>query len=1222
MEWTLIMRPLQYTPFVFPLLISAALSAWLALYCWKHRPTDGAIPLATLMLGVAVWSVGEAGRLVSTVPSASFIWTRVRYLGIVLVPGAWLAFALEYTGQAKWLTARNIALMAVEPAAILVLVWTNQFHHLIWGPMGMESYGSLSVWRASHGGLFWVHAAYSYLLLLIGTFLLTRALIHSPRLYSAQAGILVLGAILSVVANALSLVGLNPLPLDPTPLAFALGGLALVWDVLRFRLFDIVPVARSTVVESMGDGMLVLDPENRVVDINPAARDIIGHPTSEIVGQPIDRVLANRPDLIEHLRDGEGRHAEITVGEGGSRRDYDVLISPLQDRRGRIGGRLVVLHDISGIMKAEADLISQKQWFESLVAMARATSKLPSLEATLQSAVNMAATLTGAEHGSMFLLDGTGSVTHSVLARGEANDEQRDAIVQDVMGEGLAGWVVQHRQPALIFDTEHDDRWIAVDGTPEAGSAMAIPIVSGSAVLGVLTLTHPKANRFTTDHAYLIQAAADQMTLALRNAQMYDEQRRLADRQTTLYEALRTVGEHLDRESIARAAVDVVARLTHWSGVAILLPDDSLTRLTVQAGAGALSASEGRHVPLEQGVAGQAFRTVQVQHVSDVNANLDYVYDNPMLCTELAVPLRRGERVLGVLDAASDCPGTFNDEEIRLARSLGEAIALALDNARLYDEIRRYAADLSALYSVARSISRSLVLEDVLSETLDSALASLRFDAGIVGLTQLPNGRLYLAAERGLPPSVSERLRQEGLGGTLCTYVYEQGEAVAVGDVEQQSPAVANLERDLPWAVSEMRDLNMRAYSGIPLQHQERLLGTLSLFARDPIVLSAENQELQMAIGQQIATAVTNARLFQAIADERSRLQALIESSRDGIILMGMDQRILVVNAPALLFLDLIGQPEDWVNRPIQDVLTVLRHYSPDAVRAIRDGIRLVRTGDESPAEDECDVPPRTIRFLNLPVTANTALLGRLMVLRDVTEERMLERMREDLIHAMVHDLRNPLTVISGALAFLEEDVVDVLAPSHLELWEIAQKSTRSMLDLVKAILEISRLESRQIPLEHTLVSLSGLVNTIFGAQSPLVAEKGLKLESDVPSALPPAWADEALLGRVFQNLIGNAIKFTPPEGVIRVSAEVSPSERLRLLVRISDTGSGIPPDLQERLFQKFVTGRREGHGSGLGLAFCKMALEAHGERIWVESTGENGTTFAFTLPLPPVLES
>jgi two-component system phosphate regulon sensor histidine kinase PhoR len=178
------------------------------------------------------------------------------------------------------------------------------------------------------------------------------------------------------------------------------------------------------------------------------------------------------------------------------------------------------------------------------------------------------------------------------------------------------------------------------------------------------------------------------------------------------------------------------------------------------------------------------------------------------------------------------------------------------------------------------------------------------------------------------------------------------------------------------------------------------------------------------------------------------------------------------------------------------------------------------------------------------------------------------------------------------------------------------------MLELIKAILEISRLESQQMPLEHTLVSLSDLADSALDSQLPLAAEKGVRLESDVPSTLPPAWADVTLLRRVLTNLVSNAIKFTPPDGVIRVTARVDPAEHSRLLVSVSDTGSGIPPEIQDRLFQKFVTGRQEGHGSGLGLAFCKMVIESHGDRIWLESTSEEGTTFTFGLPLPPVLES
>jgi signal transduction histidine kinase/putative methionine-R-sulfoxide reductase with GAF domain len=800
---------------------------------------------------------------------------------------------------------------------------------------------------------------------------------------------------------------------------------------------------------------------------------------------------------------------------------------------------------------------------------------------------------------------------------------EQEAAGPDPLGRRLADWVFQHRQPALVHDASRDDRWPDLPDAPYgAHSALAIPIVSGSAVLGVLTLSHSKANHFSAEHSYLIQAAADQMTLALRNSQMYDEQRRLADRQTKLYEALRAVGEHLDPETIAHAAVKSVARLTGWPAVGILLPDEAGTHLVFRSVTGALRPAEGWRLSVDQGIIGRTFRTAQRQYVPDVSIDPDYVSGHPAIRSELAVPLRRGERMLGILDAASDQLAGFTADDILLAESLAEAIALALDNARLYAEIRRYAADLGALYTFSRAISRSLVLDDVLAETLHSALTSLDFDAGLISLADPNDGQLHLVAERGLLPAAVDRMRQEGLTGTLCAYVHGQGEAVSVSDIHQETSAMTELEEEAPRTFSAMRDLGMVAYSGIPLLYQDRSLGTLSLFATQPRVLSADDRGLQIAIGRQIATAVTNAQLFKAVADERSRLQSLIESSRDGIMLIGTDQCVLVVNAPALDFLRLTGQPENWVNRSVQDALTTLERHAPDFVPVILDEMNQVRTGDDTPGDGEGDAPPRAIHWQSLPVMADTTPVGRLLVLRDVTEERLLERMRDDLVHAMVHDLRNPLTSISGALSFLSNSIMDTLSSGERQLWEIAQKGTERMLGLVRAILEISQLESGQVPLDYALIPLDALVAGVLDSQLPLAVEKGLRLEGDVPPDLPPAWADSTMIERVLQNLIGNAIKFTPTGGAVQVSARVDTSEPSTLRVSVSDTGSGIPSEIQGRLFQRFVTGQQEGRGSGLGLAFCKMVMEAHGKRIWVESTSESGTTFVFTLPLPPGLES
>ena len=244
-----------------------------------------------------------------------------------------------------------------------------------------------------------------------------------------------------------------------------------------------------------------------------------------------------------------------------------------------------------------------------------------------------------------------------------------------------------------------------------------------------------------------------------------------------------------------------------------------------------------------------------------------------------------------------------------------------------------------------------------------------------------------------------------------------------------------------------------------------------------------------------------------------------------------------------------------------------------------------------------------------------------------MTEERLLSKMRDDLTHTMVHDLRNPLTGISTALLLLDRKLEALLSPAQHRLLEIASRSTERMVELVNAILDVSRLESERMPLNPAPVSLTSLVADTLRMQSPLATAGHLRVAGDVPDDLPLIWADAELIGRVLQNLVGNAIKFTPRGGQVRVVARQShgqlgegesfgSTDASYISVSVVDNGPGIPLDLQGKLFQKFVVGEQEKRGSGLGLALCKLAVEAHGGRIWVESEMGQGTTFTFTLPV------
>jgi len=190
------------------------------------------------------------------------------------------------------------------------------------------------------------------------------------------------------------------------------------------------------------------------------------------------------------------------------------------------------------------------------------------------------------------------------------------------------------------------------------------------------------------------------------------------------------------------------------------------------------------------------------------------------------------------------------------------------------------------------------------------------------------------------------------------------------------------------------------------------------------------------------------------------------------------------------------------------------------------------------------------------------------------------------------------------------------LPESQREIVTVAQQGAQRLLNLITAILDVSRLESGQMPLEREPVRLDIVAAEVAEMQQVLALDKHQTIENQVPADLPLVSADVELIHRVLQNLIGNAIKFTPPDGLISIGAWRDPVNDRNLIVAVKDSGIGLVPELQARLFEKFVTGRVRGRGSGLGLAFCRLVVKAHGGRIWVESTPGNGAIFLFTLPV------
>ncbi|MFB6226986.1 MAG: histidine kinase N-terminal 7TM domain-containing protein, partial [Halobacteriales archaeon] len=291
---------------------------------WSHRdgPTERAFGI--LVGSIALTVIAFTARLFAADLGAKLVWELVGYAGLVVLPAAFLVFALRFTGRHEWVSRPVLAALSVHPVFTLVLLATNPGHGLFYAGVSLTEVGDLSllVWTSANAGpAFWIHLVYSYGLLFFGTVLLLRSALTSNRLYRAQTAAIVGGTLLSWGVNLAVVAGLGPEYIDLTPLGFALGVIVLAVGVFRFQLLDIVPAARRTLVESLDDAVFVLDSENRIVETNPAGRaSPCLHPeVDDPVGQPLQSTLRDELAGQPAFEDGT---AECTLRIDGDRRHF------------------------------------------------------------------------------------------------------------------------------------------------------------------------------------------------------------------------------------------------------------------------------------------------------------------------------------------------------------------------------------------------------------------------------------------------------------------------------------------------------------------------------------------------------------------------------------------------------------------------------------------------------------------------------------------------------------------------------------------------------------------------------------------------------------------------------------------------------------------------------------------------------------------------------------
>jgi NtrC-family two-component system sensor histidine kinase KinB len=509
-------------------------------------------------------------------------------------------------------------------------------------------------------------------------------------------------------------------------------------------------------------------------------------------------------------------------------------------------------------------------------------------------------------------------------------------------------------------------------------------------------------------------------------------------------------------------------------------------------------------------------------------------------------------------------------------------------------------ASLALLYLIASEIHTYLDLDAVLHRVLMAT----------IGTMDTPHGSLYIFDDQG---KITQRLvikdwQVQDKQDAQTDPVVEKG-LVNWVIRNQQGAIVPNTALDERWYSRASEP--PRSAIAAPLQTRNGVVGVLSLVHDQPGYFSESDLAMLTVIADQATTAVINARLYQA----EQRRRQLVEQLQAAEMRY---TRLFEDNTDMLLIFDYEGKVLDANHKACEALLQDKESLIGTDVSALDDNLR-TRFDSSLPGwcagqeiVFEADLPVTPDRLIPVEFRTKRIDYGRADGIewngRDISGRREVEQLRQDLTNMLVHDMRGPMGNLINAINTIPLVMREIPPASPVA-------SGQQMQDLIDSMLDISRLEQHEVPLNRTRGDVDTLIRAVEDQLSSMATAKQVELSFEVQGELTVPWIDQEMIRRVLFNLVINAIKYSPRRGRVHVVASESEGQ---LKFSVTDEGPGIPPEYHRRIFDKFarVQFKDAPSGVGLGLAFCRLAVEAHGGRIWVESTSGQGSTFLFVLPL------
>ncbi|MCX7683595.1 MAG: GAF domain-containing protein [Anaerolineae bacterium] len=831
----------------------------------------------------------------------------------------------------------------------------------------------------------------------------------------------------------------------------------------------------------------------------------------------------------------------------------------------------------------------------------------------------------------------------------------------------LARHMLEKRESLYLFPDRPLPQYLQPEheGLKELCSSLLIPVPGH----GWLTLGSKRSGApFTSEDLYTLESLASQIAVALEKARLFtDLERRMVE-----VDALRWIGQAVN----FTMAVDDLMELIYAQTSRVLDTRNFYIALYNQE-KGTLSfafyVEEGERLYKDDEWSVQIGLTGQIVRTGRPIVTDDYLQE----CARrkvmpggrpgkawMGVPLSAGDRILGVMTVSSFDPAVkYDDEQLRFFSAVADQAAAILEKARLYREMEAHTRRLTALNEVGSVITSTLDLPTVLRLIMDRAVELLQAEAGSLVLVDQETGELVFEVTAG--PASADLVGTRLPPGTgILGSVVQERDTIIIRDAQS----------DPRWGGDLDERFVTRSIIAVPMISRGQVIGVIELLnRRDGLPFDENDARLLTAFAANAAVSIENARLFtqtdQALAarvEELSMMQRIdreLNATLDYRLVMkrtlswavemtGADVGLIAVivendkGEKGLRFLAAHGYPEKLV--------------APDEARLwpLERGIigRVARTGRAELVENVAADPdyasevPGMVTQLTVPIIRETRIVGIIalessrpgqfnqevfdfvMRLADhaaiaIENARLFEQVRQaneaktEFVSFVSHELKQPMTSMRGYTDLLLKGAAGELSEIQRSFLETIRSNVERMNALVTSLLDISRIESGRLRINLEDLAIGQVIEDVLRQMRGQIEAKRQTLAVEIAPGLPYVRADRERLGQVLTNLISNAHKYTPEGGHITVRAQQWEAQGGRFVMcAVSDTGIGMSPEDQARLFTKYFRSDdpavRKESGTGLGLVITKSLVELQGGEIWVESEVGKGSTFTFTVPV------